>query len=108
MEDVKIILSTSWVALMLTYLLGMCCEYTAATLSLGNRRYENKSGSVVGSCSADGDSGCHGFPLPDVELSCESLGEHHRGYCLSWFQSHWIAWIPFSLRQIPDNCRSWV
>src|SRR2546427_11798461 len=71
MEDVKIILSTSWVALMLTYLLGMCCEYTAATLSLGNRRYENKSGSVVGSCSADGDSGCHGFPLPDVELSCE-------------------------------------
>src|SRR5947209_15993327 len=30
MEDVKIILSASWVALMLTYLLGMCCEYTAA------------------------------------------------------------------------------
>src|SRR2546425_9680231 len=72
-----------------------------------NRRYENKSGSVAGSCSVNGDSRCHEFPLPSAELSFESLGKHHRGYCLFWFQSHWIAWIPFSLRQIPDNCRTW-
>ncbi len=34
MEEVKIKLSALWVALMLTYLLGMCCAYMLAILKL--------------------------------------------------------------------------
>ena len=34
MEDVRIILSASWMALMLTYLLGDVFEFTQATSSL--------------------------------------------------------------------------
>ena len=35
MVDTRIILSGLWVATMFTYLLGMCCAYSAATLNLG-------------------------------------------------------------------------
>src|SRR2546425_6810902 len=54
-----------------------------------NKRYENKSGSVAGSCSVNGDSGRYEFPLADFELSCESLGEHHRTHNL--FRFHLIG-----------------
>src|SRR5205807_8603388 len=57
---------------------GGCAANLQRRLQGGrNRGYENKSGSVVGSCSVNGDSSCHEFPLADLELSCESLDKHH-------------------------------
>jgi|SRR6267143_79752 len=107
MEDVRIILSASWVALMLTYLLGdvlrICSGDFKAEEIAGTK---NDSESVAGSCCPNGDSDRYGFPVSDVELSCDSLGKHHHGNSLFWFQSYWIALIPFRLRQILDNCRT--
>jgi hypothetical protein len=89
--------------------LGGCSANIQRRLpSRKNGACKNNRESVVGSRSTNGDPDCHGFSLSGVELSRESLGKHHRSHNLSRFQSHWVAWIPFRLRQILDNCRTWV
>src|SRR6266851_8342286 len=98
MEDVKIILSATWVALMLTYLLGDVLRIYASDFKPGrNRRQENNPESTAGNRGTNGDSDCHGLLVPDAELSCESLGKHHRTDSLLRFQSPWTAYLPFQL-----------
>jgi len=65
MVDVKIILSALWVAAMFVWQQG-----DVQRLYSGD--YNND------------DSGCYDYPVPDFELSCESLGKHHRRYSLYW------------------------
>lgn len=98
MEDVRIILSASWVALTLMYLLGDVLRIYSGDFAAGKiGGVKNNRESMAGSGNINGDSDCYGIPVPDAELSCDSLGKHHRSDSLSWFQSDWIAWIPFGL-----------
>jgi hypothetical protein len=86
MVDVQIKLSALWVALMLTYLLGDVLRIYSGDFKAG----EFGGGAhipeyVVGNRNIDVDSDCYGFPVPDVAVSCESLGKHHRSHILLWF-----------------------
>jgi hypothetical protein len=70
----------------------MCCGSLAATL-LREKWAVCKSGIVLGTRSIVGDSGCDGFPVPDVAVQSKSLGKHHPCHLLFCFQSHWTAYI---------------
>ena len=43
------------------------------------------------------DSDCNGYPVPDIAISCKSLGKHHRCHSLLYFCTQWIAGIPWSI-----------
>src|SRR5260370_20785064 len=98
MEDVKIVLSATWIALMLTYLLGDVLRIYAGDFKPGEiAGRKNNPESVAGNRRINAGSDCHRLPNPDAELSCESLGKHHRSDSLLWFQSPWTAYLPFQL-----------
>jgi hypothetical protein len=98
MEDVKIILSATWVALMLTYLLGDVLRIYAGDFKPGrNSGQENNPESIVGNRDTNDDSDSHGLPFPDAELSGEPLGKYHRSDSLLWFQPPWTPYLPFQL-----------
>lgn len=92
MEDVQIKLSALWTALMLTYLLGDVLRIYSGDFIAGEI-----GGNVAGNCSIDGDPGGHDSPVHLFKTAPESLGEHHRGHFLFYFQSHWIAHVPVRL-----------
>ena len=70
--------------------------------SKGNSRY------VDGSCNNHADSNSYGLPVCDITVSGEWLAKHHSRNLPFSFQSQWIAYLPFILRQVPDSCRTCV
>src|SRR6266581_6599905 len=107
MEDVRIILSASWIALMLTYLLGDVLRIYAGDFKPGKIAGRPVTQNLLlGIRDTDDGSDCHGLSLLDLELSVESLGKHHRSHSLLGLQPHRTANVFLSLRQIPHDCRS--
>ena len=80
MEKVRIKLSALWVALMLNLPVGGCAANIQRRLrGRRNRGHANHTGHVFGIGRINGDPDCDGFPGTDLEISCKSLGKHHRG-----------------------------
>ena len=83
MEDVQIILSGLWVALMLSYLLGDVLRIFAGDFKAGEMEGKKMSQKMLlGMASADADSDCYGFPVPCTAVSCEPMGKHNRSHRL--------------------------
>ena len=109
MEDVRIILSASWVALTLTYLLGDVLRIHSGDF---------KAGEIAGMKMTQnrwlGVAVLMVTPIIMVFLSLTLTYPVIRWaniivtIAFFWFQSHWVALIPFLLRQILDNCRTCV
>jgi hypothetical protein len=78
MQDVQIILSGLWVAVMLTYLLGDVLRIFAGDFKAGE--IEGKKITYDGDRYIDVDSNRYAFAFLDVSISCESLGKYHCCY----------------------------
>src|SRR3989442_13352785 len=65
-----------------------------------NRGYPNNMKSMVRSCNTIGDSDCHGIPIPNAELSSDTLGQYHHSHSLSRLHFHRIANDPSAFQQI--------
>ena len=66
--------------------LGGCAANLQRRLQRGrDGRYANNSEYVAGNRNINGDSDYYGYPVPDIELSSESLGKHYRGHFLFRF-----------------------
>jgi hypothetical protein len=81
-KDTKIILSATWVVVMLIYLLGDVLRSTAATWQKIDGRQEFQPVRLAGYRGSDVDANPDGFPDPGIAPVCESLDEYHRGRLL--------------------------
>jgi hypothetical protein len=98
MEDVRIILSASWAAIMLTYLLGDVLRIYSGDFQprkLGG--VKNNRESMVGSCSINGDSDYLAFLSLTLNYPVIRWANIIVADSLSRFRSHRIALIPFRL-----------
>jgi predicted ferric reductase len=109
MEKVKIKLSALWVALMLTYLFGDVLRIFSGDFVAGE-----VEGMQITQAMYLGMAALMVIPIVMVFLSLTLKYKANRWtniilaiffFC---FQSHRVAYIPFSLRQIPDYCRTGV
>src|SRR6267143_7117364 len=63
-----------------------CTAHLRRRLQTGrNSRQKNNPESTLGNRNTNDDSDPHGLPIPYLELSCESLGKHHRSSSFSCF-----------------------
>jgi hypothetical protein len=103
MDEMRIKLSALWVALMLTYLLGDVLRIFSGDMKPGEMMgVQATQGMFLGAAillvlPIAGASDCDGFPFPDFESACESLGKHHPSHSPLSLQSRWIAYILFPL-----------
>ena len=82
MENTRIVLSGLWIAVMLTYLLGdvlriFAGDFDASKMAGG---VTANSRNVVVNRSNHVDSNRYGRADPDVKVSRDSLGKHHRSH----------------------------
>ncbi len=86
MEDVQIILSGLWVALMLTYLLGDVLRIFAGDFTPGEvEGREIYSTNVDFNGNVDVASNRYGCLVPDFAVSFDSMGKHHCSHRFVYF-----------------------
>ena len=89
--DTKIILSATWVVVVLIYLYGGLAHLQRRLGKKTDGRQEFKPVRLAGDCGSDVDAHPDGFPDPGIASVCESLGEYHRGRLLFPVQPGWPA-----------------
>ena len=81
--DVRLQLAALWIVRMLTYLLGDVLRIFSGDFKAGEiEGKKSNAGHVVGNCGLNGDSDSYGFPVHDIGLSGESLGQYHHSRIL--------------------------
>jgi len=86
MEAVRIILSGLWVALMLTYLLGDVLRIFAGDFKPGEiSGMQATQGMFFCRHNSNVNSDRYGCPVSDIEVSSDTLGNHHSSSIPPWF-----------------------